>query len=89
VIEMNERDLNREAPAINILAMAREADRGWFRDELAFAWRVAQDEAVAAYRAWCEAPELHAAYAVYRAAQDRADQAQDAMAADALSRAAS
>jgi hypothetical protein len=84
VIEMNERNMNREAPAINVLAMAREADRAWFRDELAFAWRVAQDEAVAAYRAWCEAPAEHAAYAIYRAAQDRADQAQDAMAADAL-----
>ena len=43
----------------------------------------AQDEAVAAYQAWREAPG-QAAYAIYRAAQDRADQAQDAMAADAL-----
>ena len=81
---MNERHLNSGAPAINLLALAQEADRTWFRDELAFAWRVAPDEAVAAYRAWCEAPEQDAAYAVYRAAQDRADQAQDAMAADAL-----
>lgn len=80
---MNERHLNRVGVAINILALAQEADRRWFRDELAFAWRVAQDEAVAAYRAWREAPG-RAAYAVYRAAQDRADQAQDALAADAL-----
>jgi hypothetical protein len=83
VIEMNQRHLNSEAPAIDVLALAEEADRRWLRDELAFAWRMAQDEAVAAYRAWREAPG-QAAYAVYRAAQDRADQAQDAMAADAL-----
>jgi hypothetical protein len=53
---MNERHLNREAPAINVLALAEGADRAWFRDELAFAWRIAQDEAAAAYRAWCKAP---------------------------------
>ena len=80
---MNERHRNSRTAAINVMALAQEADRGWFRDELAFAWRVAQDEAVAAYHAWREAPG-QAAYAVYRAAQDRADQAQDAMAADAL-----
>ena len=80
---MNKRHLNNDAPAINVLALAEAADRAWFRDELAFAWRVAHDEASAAYRAWCEAPGP-AGYAVYRAAQDRADQAQDAMAADVL-----
>ena len=77
---MNERHLNSEAPAINVLALAEEADRTWFRDELACAWRAAQDEAAAAYRAWCAAPGPPG-YAVYRAPQDRADQAQDAMAA--------
>jgi hypothetical protein len=81
-IEMNERTPNSDAPAINVLALAEEADRAWFRDELAFAWRVAEDEAAAAYRAWCAAPGA-AGYAVYRAAQDRADQAQDTMAAKA------
>lgn len=80
---MNERYLDSEAPAINGLALAEEADRAWFRDELAFAWRVAQDEAAAAYRAWCEAPG-RTGYVVYRAAQDRADHAQDTMAANAL-----
>jgi hypothetical protein len=86
-MKINERHPNSQAPPVNVLALAQEADRGWFRDELAFAWRVAQDEAVAAYHAWREAPG-QAAYAVYRAAQDRADQAQDAMAADALTQSA-
>ena len=63
---------------INILALAEE-DALWFRDELAFAWRTAQDEAVAAYSAWCEFPG-RMPYAVYRAAQDRADQAQQVLA---------
>jgi hypothetical protein len=80
---MNKRYLNSQAPAVNVLALAEGADRAWFRHELAFAWRVAQDEAAAAYRGWCEAPGP-AAYAVYRAAQDRADQAQDAIAANSL-----
>jgi hypothetical protein len=66
-------------PQINILALAAEADRLWFRDELAYARRTAHDEAVAAYEAWRESPG-RVAYAVYRAAQDRADQAQDVLA---------
>ena len=66
---------------IDTLAVAA-ADRLWFRDELAYARRTAQDEAVAAYEAWRESPGL-VAYAAYRAAQDRADQAQDVLAAAA------
>jgi hypothetical protein len=65
---------------IDILAIAAEADRDWARDELAFAWRTAQDEAVSKYLAWCDWPG-RTAYVIYRAAQDRADQAQDALAA--------
>ena len=64
---------------INILALAAAADRLWFRDELAYARRTAHDEAIAAYDAWRESPG-RTAYAVYRAAQDRADQAQDVLA---------
>ena len=60
--------------------MGAEADWAWDRDELAFAWRSAQDEALQSYRAWSESPG-RTAYVVYRAAQDRADQAQDALAA--------
>ena len=70
--------MNTESTPINILALAEE-DALWFRDEVAFAWRIAQDEAVFAYQAWDESPG-RTAYAVYRAAQDRADQAQQVLA---------
>ena len=74
--------LNDEDSPTDILTLA-EADELWFADELAFAWRSAQDEAIAAYDAWRESPGP-AAYAVYRAAQDRADQAQDVLASRPL-----
>jgi hypothetical protein len=64
--------------ALSIRALAAEADAAWFVDELADAWRSAQDEAVLAYRRWCESPGP-SAFAAYRAAQDRADQAQDVL----------
>ena len=48
--------------------------------ELAFAWRTAQDDAAAAYRVWSSRPGPDT-YAAYRAAQDRADAAQDALTA--------
>jgi hypothetical protein len=44
------------------------------------AWREAHDDAVEAYRAWLAAG-TRGLYATYRAAQDRADAAQDALAA--------
>jgi hypothetical protein len=47
--------------------------------EPAWAWRDAQAEAALAYSAWCRDPGA-GAYAVYRAAQDRADAAQDVLA---------
>jgi hypothetical protein len=74
---------NPDNAPINILELAAEADEFWFRDELAFAWRTAQDEAVFAYEEWLASPG-RTAYVVYRAAQDRADQAQDALAAAAV-----
>ena len=43
-------------------------------------WSAARAEANLAYDAWCEAPGA-AAYAVYRAAEDRADAAEHALAA--------
>jgi hypothetical protein len=70
---------------INILEIAAHSDLAWFRSELAYAWRAAQDEAQSAYEAWCESPS-RTAYAVYRAAQDRADQAQDVFAAETTER---
>lgn len=44
------------------------------------AWREAHDDAVDAYRCW-RAWGTRTEYAAYRAAQDRADAAQDALAA--------
>jgi acyl-CoA reductase-like NAD-dependent aldehyde dehydrogenase len=51
----------------------------WVFDELTDAWRAAQAEAVDAYEHWRETPGADA-FAVYRAVQDRADQAQDVLA---------
>jgi hypothetical protein len=49
------------------------------------AWRDAHEESARAWRAWRAAPGDELAYAAYRAAQDREDAAQDAL---AVSRAA-
>jgi hypothetical protein len=51
--------------------------------EQAWAWRDAQAEAALAYAAWCRDAGADG-YAVYRAAQDRADAAQDALARRAV-----
>jgi hypothetical protein len=53
----------------------------WLYDELVLAWHAAEAEALAAYRTWCVWPGREA-YAGYRAAQDRADAAQEALAAE-------
>jgi hypothetical protein len=47
-------------------------------DVLEQVWRAAQDEADAAYAAWCELRNRDA-YLLYRAAADRADAALDAL----------
>jgi hypothetical protein len=44
-----------------------------------YAWDDAHEQAETAYYAWCDQPG-RAAFAVYRAAQDRADAAQDGLA---------
>jgi hypothetical protein len=49
------------------------------QDELFVLWSAARAEANAAYAAWCSGPG-HDAYAVYRAAEDRADAAESALA---------
>jgi hypothetical protein len=49
-------------------------------EEMTFSWRRAQTEATVAYGEWRRARDRKA-YAVYRAAQDRADAAQDALTA--------
>jgi hypothetical protein len=51
----------------------------WMRDELTDTWRAAHAEAGAAYLYWSQLLTRQS-YAVYRAAQDRADAAQDALA---------
>jgi hypothetical protein len=50
------------------------------------AWRDAAEEAADALRAWRAAPGNAAGYAAYRAAQDREDAAQDALAHTQTSR---
>jgi hypothetical protein len=66
------------------LDRAREAlgdgGRLWVLEELSFVWREAQREASLAYCHWRRGRD-RVAYASYRAAQDRADAAQDALSA--------
>ena len=57
--------------------------RTWSADH--DAWRDAQDEATDAYALWHSLPAGDT-YAVYRAAQDRADAAQDTLAQSQTSR---
>ena len=60
------------------LLRAGEDLEGWLRDELSDAWWAAQAEARATYDYWRELPGANG-HAVYRAAQDRADEAQNAL----------
>jgi hypothetical protein len=48
-------------------------------DELFAIWSAARAEANLAYQAWCDVPG-QVAYAVYRAAEDRADAAEQTLA---------
>jgi hypothetical protein len=61
----------READAVQVQGRIR-------LESLTVAWREAQDDAAAAYARWSQEPGADA-YAGYRAAQDRADEAQDAL----------
>jgi hypothetical protein len=49
-----------------------------FHDEHFAIWGAARAEANLAYETWCELPGLDS-YAVYRAAEDRADAAEQAL----------
>ena len=49
------------------------------RDQVYAVWTVARAEANLAYDDWASSPSAEA-YAIYRAAEDRADAAQDALA---------
>ena len=67
--------------AIDGLAGVVHDDDGlWILEELSFVWREAQREASLAYCHWRRRRD-RVAYARYRAAQDRADAAQDALSA--------
>jgi hypothetical protein len=55
--------------------------------ELFALWSAARAEANVAYDAWCARPGDADAYVVYRAAEDRADAAEAALAAPSLTRA--
>jgi hypothetical protein len=68
----------KRARALIELLRAGEDLEGWLRDELSDAWWAAQAEARAAYDYWRELPGANG-HAVYRAAQDRADEAQNAL----------
>jgi hypothetical protein len=70
---------NKRVPANIDRSLRDEADLAWRRDELWLTWQAAQFDAVAAYSTWCTSPGA-TAYSVYRAAQDRADRAQDELA---------
>jgi hypothetical protein len=50
----------------------------WVREEHTFAWEEARLEASRAYAHWCRMRDA-SAFSIYRAAQDRADAAQDAL----------
>jgi uncharacterized membrane-anchored protein len=60
-------------------AIASEPTENWMAAELHFVRLAAQVEADAAYAHWRQHPGA-VAYAVYRAAQDRADAAQEHLA---------
>ena len=67
-----------QVPDTRELVLRRTAGWAPVRD----AWGDAREDAVEAYRAWTQL-RTPAAYAAYRAAQDREDAAQDALAASA------
>src|SRR5258707_8708766 len=50
----------------------------WVSEELRLGWREARLEASLAHSHWCRVRD-RTAYSIYRAAQDRADAAQDAL----------
>jgi hypothetical protein len=60
----------------------RDDRESWLVDELRLAWRAAHEASVDAYRVW-QRSRGGETYTVYRAAQDRADAAQDALALSA------
>lgn len=62
-----------------LVLLPQDSDPGWVIEELEAVWWAARAEANDAYVAWRSVSGA-AAYAVYRAAEDRADAAQDVLA---------
>jgi hypothetical protein len=73
------RDLLDQVPDTYELVLRSEAERGPSWDAVYTAWSDAHEEAEDALRVW-RATGGQRAYAAYRAAQDREDAAQDALA---------
>jgi hypothetical protein len=73
-----------QVPDTRELVLRREASRGPAWNVLYDAWSDAHEEAEGAWLGWRADPGPEA-YAAYRAAADREDAAQDAVAAAALS----
>jgi hypothetical protein len=69
---------------LEIVLRTPRPDAGWSLD--AEAWRDAHEDAAYAWRAWRGAPGDPLAYGAYRAAQDREDAAQEALAHTQTSR---
>lgn len=65
---------------MSLLLDLRPASHALEQDELFAVWSVARAEANLAYDAWQTTPGSEN-YTIYRAAEDRADAAQDALAA--------
>ena len=61
-----------------VLRGALRGEPGW--SPVVAAWREAHEEAARALGSWSATPGDRVAYSVYRAAQDREDAAQDALA---------
>jgi hypothetical protein len=58
-------------PAANAPALEAATAQLWLRDELAYGWRAAQNEAVAAYEAWRATPGARRTRRVHRRAGPR------------------
>jgi hypothetical protein len=69
----------REKSSSCVLDPGDRESSDWMLYELDYVWREAQAEADLAYLDWCRYPGSEG-YVVYRAAQDRADTAQDELA---------
>ena len=78
VVELRPLRLDEDPGYAEVFEQLDEGGWLWVLDELTFMWREAQSEASRAYSHWYRMRD-RASYSIYRAAQDRADAAQDAL----------